>query len=118
MIDGSLCRQDNQQLLLPHVMRTSNAWERMRGLLGHPPLNADQGILITPCASVHTIGMKYPIDLIFLDKDWQIRKIFHAVKPCRMAWVKSATIVVETVGGTVDNLGIKPGMILNWKENI
>lgn len=118
MIDGSLCRQDNQQLLLPHVMRTSNAWERMRGLLGRPPLNPDQGLLIIPCSSVHTIGMKYPIDLIFLNKDWQIQKIFRAVKPWRIAWANGAAMVVETMVGTVDNLGLEPGMVLNWKENL
>lgn len=118
MIDGALYRQDNHQLLLPHVMRTTNTWERMRGLLGRPPLNPDQGILIAPCASVHTIGMKYPIDLIFLTRNWQIEKIFRAVKPCRMAWAKGAAMVVETHGWTVDNLGLEPGMVLNWKENI
>lgn len=90
----------------------------MRGLLGRPPLTSDEGLLIVPCSSVHTVGMKYPIDLIFMDKHWHIVRIVHALKPCRISIAKGAAMVVETMAGTVDNLGLKPGMILNWKENV
>lgn len=118
MIDGALYRQDNHQLLLPHVMRTANPWERMRGLLGRSPIGPDQGLLIAPCSSVHTIGMKYPIDLIFLDKNWQIKKLVRSIKPCRIAWATGANMVVEMPGGTLDNFSIAPGMTLNWEENL
>ena len=40
---------------------------RRRGLLGRESLGATEGLLLTPCKAVHTIGMRFPIDLIFID---------------------------------------------------
>ena len=99
-------------------MKTSNPLERMRGLLGLPPLEKDQGLLITACPSVHTIGMKYPLDLIFLNKDWQIKKLVSSLQPYRMAWSVGASMVIEIQGGTLKELGIMPGITLLWEETI
>lgn len=116
MIHGVLYRQDTHQLLLPDVMQTSNPLERMRGLLGRPPLGKDQGLLITACPSVHTIGMQYPLDLIFLNKNWQIKKLVSSLKPYRMAWSMGASMVIELLGGTLNELGLIPGTTLLWEE--
>ena len=118
MIHGALYRQDNNQLLLQHVMHTTNPLERMRGLLARPPLTQDQGLLIMPCSSVHTFGMRYPIDLVFLNKDWQIKKLVSALKPYRLAWSTGASMVVEMMAGTLDKLKLTPGMILKWEETV
>ena len=116
MIDGYISRQDKQQCLLPHVMCTNNPIERMRGLLGKPPLQNDQALLITSCSSVHTIGMTYPIDLAFLDKHWKIRKIVKSLVPWRMAWSFGSSMVLEMSSGTIDKLTLNTDMQLNWKE--
>ena len=58
-------------------------WQRMRGLLGYPPLQADQGLLIRPCNMVHTVGMRYPIDIVYIDATgltrWQ--RIINQIVP-------------------------------------
>ena len=113
---GSISRQDNQQCLLNNVMCTSNPFERMRGLLGKPPLQKDQALLITSCSSVHTIGMTYPIDLAFLDKHWKIRKIVKSLVPWRMAWSFGSSMVLEMSPGTIDKLNLNSNMQLIWKE--
>jgi uncharacterized membrane protein (UPF0127 family) len=41
---------------------------RLRGLMGHPGLEAGQGLLIEPCSSVHSFFMRFPIDVIFVDR--------------------------------------------------
>jgi uncharacterized membrane protein (UPF0127 family) len=97
-------------------MKTGNPLERMRGLLGQSPLEKNQGLLITACPSVHTIGMQYPLDLIFLNKDWQIKKLVFSLKPYRMAWSLGASMVIEIRGGTLNELGLMPGTILLWEE--
>lgn len=97
-------------------MRTSNPFERMRGLLGKPPLQEDQALLITSCSSVHTIGMTYPIDLVFLDKHWRIRKIVKSLAPCRMAWSLGSSMVLEMTSGTVEYLNLKTNMQLIWEK--
>ncbi len=116
MIVGSISRKDNQQCLLSNVMCTSNPLERMRGLLGKAPLQKDQALLITSCSSVHTMGMTYPIDLVFLDKHWKIRKIVKSLVPWRMAWSFSSSTVLEMAPGTIDNLNLNMDMQLLWEE--
>ena len=116
MIVGSISRKDNQQCLLSNVMCTSNPLERMRGLLGKAPLQKDQALLITSCSSVHTVGMTYPIDLVFLDKHWKIRKIVKSLVPWRMAWSFSSSMVLEMAPGTIDNLNLNMDMQLLWEE--
>ena len=113
---GSISRQDNQQCLLNNVMCTSNPFERMRGLLGRPPLQVDQALLITSCSSVHTIGMTYPIDLAFLNKDWEIKKIVKSLVPWRMAWSFGSNMVLEMTPGTIKNLNLDIDVQLLWEE--
>jgi len=116
LIVGSISRKDNQQCLLSDVMYATNPLERMRGLLGRPPLQVDQALLITSCSSVHTIGMTYPIDLAFLNKDWEIKKIVKSLVPWRMACSFGSNMVLEMPSGTIENLNLKTNMQLIWKE--
>jgi|LFRM01.2.fsa_nt_gb uncharacterized membrane protein (UPF0127 family) len=59
--------------------------ERMHGLLGRAGLETGTLMLLDPCGSVHTFGMKFPIDLIFLDKNRGVLKVSRNVRPCRIA---------------------------------
>jgi hypothetical protein len=88
----------------------------MRGLLGRPPLQVDQALLITSCSSVHTIGMTYPIDLAFLNKDWEIKKIVKSLVPWRMAWSFGSNMVLEMTPGTIKNLNLDIDVQLLWEE--
>jgi len=88
----------------------------MRGLLGKPPLQNDQALLITSCSSVHTIGMTFPIDLAFLDKHWKIRKIVKSLVPWRMAWSFGSSMVLEMSSGTIERLNLNCNIQLVWKE--
>ena len=98
-------------------MRTSSMLERMRGLLGRPPLSADQALLIMSCSSVHTWFMKYPIDLAFINKHWQIKKLVPELKPFKMAWAPGTSMVVEMPAGTIEQIKLETEMTLRWEEN-
>lgn len=58
-------------------------WTRVRGLLGRPAPAARAGMLITRCRSVHTIGMRYAIDVVFLDESWRVVDVVPDVQPWR-----------------------------------
>jgi uncharacterized membrane protein (UPF0127 family) len=88
----------------------------MRGLLGRPPLQEDQALLITSCSSVHTFGMAYPIDLVFLNKHWEIEKIVKSLVPWHMAWSFGSSMVLEMPSGTIESLNLNTNMQLIWKE--
>jgi len=61
------------------VARTASA--RRRGLLGRANLEAGEGMLLVPCRSVHTRGMKFAIDVVFIDKTMKVVEIRPAVRP-------------------------------------
>ena len=116
MIVGTLSNLDNHRTLISHVMRTSNIFERMRGLLGRAPLLPDQALLITSCSSIHTFFMQYPIDLAFINKHWQIKKLIPALRPFRMVWVPSTSMVVEMPVGTIEQIKLEEGITLLWEK--
>lgn len=116
MRHGRITRRSDQYLLVSNAMRTTTALERMRGLIGRPPLQPDEGLLIAPCWSIHTLGMRYPIDAVFLTPNWQIRKIVNGLKPSRLAWSPGSAMTLELAAGAANRLQLTPGMELAWLE--
>ena len=90
--------------------------ERMKGLLGSPPPAAGEGLLIKPCSSVHTIAMQYPIDLIFIDKQWKVIKTVAKLKPWRFAAAPAASMVLEMREGSLEQLHLQAGQQLEWQD--
>ena len=76
----------------------------MRGLLGRSQLENDRGMHIIPCNGIHTFFMKFPLDLIFLNRSFEVVKIEKNVGPGRtVAGGVGAWSVVELAAGTLIN---------------
>jgi uncharacterized membrane protein (UPF0127 family) len=56
-------------------------WTRLKGLLGAPPLQRGEGMLLEPCQAVHMFGMKQALDVAFLDGDGQVIALYHDLRP-------------------------------------
>jgi uncharacterized protein len=91
------------------VSTAASARERMRGLLGHQRLAADEALLLVPCRSVHTFGMRFPIDVLFIDRRLHIVGIHRCVPPARMLFSLCATRTLEMSAGMADVLSIETG---------
>lgn len=91
------------------VHRASSWWQRAVGLLLERNLRPDQGLWLCPCSSVHTIGMAYAIDVIFLDMDGLVQRVVHNVQPMRLAWSMGAKSVLELRAGEARRMGIQKG---------
>jgi uncharacterized membrane protein (UPF0127 family) len=102
--------------VVPRVWRASNAWERLRGLLGRRPLAPDEALLLERCNSVHTFGMGYPIDLAFLDRDGRVLRVVPRVRPLRIAARLGARATLEMAAGAAEALGVRPGARLEWRS--
>ncbi len=83
--------------------------KRRVGLLKHEKLEPGQGLWIVPCESVHTFFMKFPIDLVYVDRRLKVRKVRNAVPAWRMSLCLSAHSVVELPAGVVEQSGTKVG---------
>jgi uncharacterized membrane protein (UPF0127 family) len=92
------------QILAERLECADTVLTRMRGLLGKDSMAAGTGLLIKPCKGVHTICMKFPIDVIFLDKDNVVLAIAEKLLPNRMTRVfLRASSVIELPAGTLEN---------------
>lgn len=80
------------------VAETSAA--RSKGLLGRTSLPAGSGIWIVPCESVHTFFMKFPIDLVYIDRHHRVKKVRNSVPPWRLSACLSARSIIELPAGT------------------
>lgn len=76
------------------------AGSRMRGLLGRPPLEPGEGLLLVPCRAVHTFFMRYPIDVVFLDRELRVLRVCSRVRPWRLRACRRAQAVLELPAGS------------------
>ena len=86
--------------------------DRRRGLLGRDGLGVSEGLMLTPCAAVHTAFMRFPIDVVFLDRQTTILKIVPALGPWRVASSREAVAALELPAGAAEAAGLQTGMKL------
>jgi uncharacterized membrane protein (UPF0127 family) len=89
-------------------------FSRLRGLLGRKQLGENDGLLLERCASVHTFGMRYPLDLVFLDKKGKVMKCQEGVKPYRTASARGAYYTLELNQGVISKQGISENDHFYW----
>ena len=83
--------------------------KRRTGLLKHERLEPGAGLWIVPCESVHTFFMRFAIDLVYLDRKHQVKKVRSAVGPWRVSACFLAHSVIELPAGTVSATRTEPG---------
>lgn len=110
---GGLYR--NSASLPVAVWRADTPWTRMRGLLGRSRLQPGQGLAIVPCNAIHTFGMGYALDVVFVGKGDRIVKLCRAVPRRRLAFAPSAGWVLELPAGEIDRLALMLGDELQWR---
>jgi len=102
--------------LLARVWMADGPWERLRGLLGRESLGPQEAMLLEPCWLVHTFGMRYALDLAFVDATGRIRKLAYGVGPGRMAGSPGARRTIESAAGVLAGLSLKIGDRVRWLE--
>ena len=85
---------------------------RTWGLLGRRGLEPDGGMLITRTGSVMTFFMRFPIDVVFLDRDERVVGIAHDLRPWRIAAARRAKSSLELPAGTAAGRGLRVGDVL------
>lgn len=105
--------------LAGRALRTENSFERAQGWLGRAGVELGEGLLIAPCASIHSIGMKFSFDLAFLDRQGRLLSLRHSLAPGRLAWAPWRSLIMpwrslalELPAGTLKALGAEPSMQL------
>jgi uncharacterized membrane protein (UPF0127 family) len=93
-----------------------SSFARARGLLGRSGLEPGDGMLIDAAPSVHMFFMRFPIDVVFLDRDWKVVRVVHGLRPWRVAAARRAVAALELPAGSAAEAGIEEGDVLSLEE--
>jgi uncharacterized protein len=93
-----------------HLEEAQGFVARLRGLLGRQDLAPGSGLLIHPCQGIHTVGMRFAIDALFLDRRDRVARVEHSLPPGRFVpFVRRAARVIELPAGTLAAAGVEVG---------
>jgi len=92
-------------------LKIANTWiSRLFGLLPESYLGREDGLWLLPCTSIHTVGMRFSIDVIFLDKNFKIMKLKKNLKPFRFCLsFRNTYSVLELSSGVIDSCNLNCG---------
>jgi uncharacterized membrane protein (UPF0127 family) len=81
----------------------------LRGLVWLDRAKAGSGLLIPRCSSVHTFGMRFELDVYFLDRSGRVLSVRRRVPPQRVLWCRGASAVLEIPSGEGGEIaGLRP----------
>jgi len=109
---GYALNRTRRQFLATRLVIADGHWSRLRGLIGKGPhdFGDGHGLWITPCRGVHTLGMRFPIDVAYLDSDHIVVHVETALRPWRFAPIRfRASSVLELPENTLYATGTTIG---------
>ncbi len=85
-------------------------WARLKGLIGKRDLARGEGLVIVPCKGVHMWFMRFPIDVVYVDKEGKVIDVDENLPPWAVGRPRpSSHFVVELPAGTVAETSTRPG---------
>ena len=108
----------NGSELVGRLLLATGMGQRMRGLLGRSDLPVGVGMWLSPCPSIHMLGMRFAIDVIFLDRQQRVGALRPNVKPGQLArGGRGAHSAVEVASGWLDLAALPVGTQLQVERS-
>jgi uncharacterized membrane protein (UPF0127 family) len=104
IFQGQAFNETRQRSLASELRVAQTHWSRLRGLLGtsENDFRNGRGLWIRPCRGVHTLAMRFPIDVIYLDREFTVVHLEPNLQPWRFSPVRlQAASVLELPRNTV-----------------
>ena len=99
--------------LASHATLADSFWRRLRALLGRDGLEHGEGLVIVPCSSVHMLGMRFPLDVLHLDRAGTVLRALPNLQPGRLGpLVWRSHMAVEFPAGTIAASGTVAGDVV------
>lgn len=115
----ALKNQATGDIVADRIAQPKGWYGRTLGLLARASLNANEGLWIDRCWGVHTVGMQFPIYVVFLDDQFRIVSIRANVRSGRLAVSQAnANHVVELAAGTCENFDLLCGDRMALVESV
>ena len=104
-------------VLAANVRLADTPRSRRTGLLKHEALEPGEGLWIFPTQAIHTFGMRFPIDVAFLDSFLHVKRIYRGLAPYRLtSFVWGAQSVLELRSGSLASTGTMVGDELQFSR--
>ena len=106
----------NNEIICENALNANTPIKRIIGLLARKDFNEIDGLLLFPCSQIHSIGMKFIFDAIYLDKYYKIIALYKNIPKNRILPYKiKAKYVLELPANTIieKNLGIDDVLKIN-----
>ena len=96
----------DEKILYPQIEEASNFWKRFLGLMGRKELKDGDGMFFYNCSSIHCFFMKITIDVVYLDKDYQVVGV-ETVAPWKVGrFFKGAKHILEVKAGSASGISV------------
>lgn len=96
-------------LAVTRAVLASDSHSRRVGLLRHDALGDDEALVVVPTQGIHTFGMRFPIDVVWVDRRGAVVRLSRAVPPGRIRLSWRAFAAVELAVGRIDALELVEG---------
>ena len=107
-----LINANNGDVLLDQLEIADTFWKRLKGLQFRSALPPSSGLLLSPCSSLHTCFMRFPIDVLMLDVNRVVIGTRSGIQPWRTVLCESGTKQVIEINPHA--LNVPAGTQLNW----
>lgn len=100
-------------ILAEEVRVADTFFKRIKGLLGEKEFKPGKALILKPCNSIHTLFMRFPIDVLFVDKNHRVIKAISYLNPFRITSIYfNTTFTIELPPGTIQSSLTHKGDIL------
>lgn len=100
----------NNVVLANEARVADTFWKRLVGLLNCNSLGKEEALILRPCSSIHTFFMRFPIDVLFLDKNNKVIGLLYEFKAFRVSRIYfDASLAIEFASGTLKPAQAKLG---------
>ena len=108
---------DTGAIVASRVEVAATREQRRTGLLTRSGLGPGEALWIVPCRGVHTIGMKFTIDIVALDEDGKVIDRVSRLRPCRIRFPRRGTAgVLELPEGALESSGTELGHRIHFQD--
>jgi uncharacterized membrane protein (UPF0127 family) len=108
--------QTRNTLLVSRGCLANTFWLRLRGLLGAASLEPGEGLILVGEKSIHTLFMRFPIDVVYVNKDYQVIRTDDNMTPYRLGpFIFQSAYVVEVPIGTIADTATEVGDQLRFE---
>ncbi len=97
-----ISNKTNNNVVAENVTVANTPLKRMRGLLGKKEFPQGQALVLDPCNSIHMLFMRFPIDVLFVDKNNRVVKAISSIMPFRLTPIYfKSKFAIELPVGTI-----------------